>query len=86
MEGASMTSTQHHMHQMLADVVLEDVRLAFSHKKRDSTQVEAVVQFVAGGLLGLLVSWQAELTRLSVDDLDALFRRMAIPAAESVPS
>lgn len=49
-------------------------------------QVEAVVQFVAGGLLGLLVSWQDKLTRLSVDDLDALFRRMAIPAVESVLS
>jgi hypothetical protein len=69
---------------MLADLVREDVDSRVSRKKRDTMQVEAVVQFVAGGLLGLLVSWQEELTRLSVDDLDALFRRMAIPAAESV--
>jgi len=46
--------------------------------------VEAVVQFVAGGLLGLLVSWQERLTRASVDELDRLFRRMAVPAVESV--
>ena len=80
----SGTVFQQHLHRMLADLVREDVDSRVSRKKRDTMQVEAVVQFVAGGLLGLLVSWQEELTHLSVDDLDALFRRMAIPAVESV--
>jgi len=43
-------------------------------------------QFVAGGLLGLLVSWQETLTQVSVDDVDVLFRRMAVPAVERILS
>ena len=82
----SGTLFQHHLHQMLADLVREDVDYAVSRKKRDAVQVETVVQFVSGGLLGLLVTWQDKLPRLSVDDLDELFRRMAIPAVESVLS
>jgi len=82
----SGTVFQHHLHRMLADLVREDVDSSVSPKKRDIMRVEAVVQFVAGGLLGLLVSWQDKLGRLSVDDMNALFRRMAIPAVEGVLS
>ena len=82
----SGTVFQHHLHRMLADLVREDVDSSVSHKKRDIMRVEAVVQFVAGGLLGLLVSWQDKLARFSVDDMDALFRRMAITAVETVLS
>jgi hypothetical protein len=41
---------------------------------------EALVQFLAGSLFGLLMWWLNERTRLSVTEIDALFRRMAIPA------
>ncbi len=82
----SGTVFQHHLHRMLADLVREDVDSSVSPKKRDIMRVEAVVQFVAGGLLGLLVSWQDKLARFSVDDMDALFRRMAITAVETVLS
>ena len=77
---------ERHLHQMLVDLVRSDVDSTASREKRDKVQVEAVVQFVAGGLLGLLVSWQEALTQVSVDDLDALFRRMAVPAVESILS
>jgi len=82
----SGTVFQHHLHRMLADLVREGLDSSVSRKKCDVMQVEAVVQFVAGGLLGLLVSWQDKLARLSVDDMDALFRRMAITAVETVLS
>ena len=82
----SGTVFQHHLHRMLADLVREGLDSSISRKKCDVMQVEAVVQFVAGGLLGLLVSWQDKLARLSVDDMDALFRRMAITAVETVLS
>jgi len=75
---------QHHLHQMLVDLVREDVGTSGSRMARDAMAVEAVVQFVAGGLLGLLVSWQERLTRATVDELDRLFRGMAVPAVESV--
>ena len=80
----SGTVFQKHLHEMLVDLVREDVGAPGSRKVRDANEVEAAVQFVAGGLLGLLISWQDRLSRASVDDLDDLFRRMAIPAVESV--
>lgn len=80
----SGTVFQHHLHEMLADLVREDVRAPGSRSMRDAMQVEAVVQFVAGGLLALVVSWQDRMPKASVDDLDGLFRRMAAAAVESV--
>jgi AcrR family transcriptional regulator len=80
----SGTVFQHHLHQMLVDFVREDVGAPGSRRMRDAMEVEAAVQFVGGGLLGLLVSWQDRMPRASADDLNDLFRRMAIPAAESV--
>jgi tetracycline repressor-like protein len=75
---------ERHLHEMLVDLVRSDIDSTASRKKRNPMQVEAVVQFVAGGLLGLLVSWQEALTHVSVGELNALFRRMASPAVESV--
>jgi hypothetical protein len=43
---------------------------------------DAVVQFTAGGLFGLLMSWLEARTRLTVEEVDALFRRLAAPARE----
>ena len=43
-----------------------------------------MIQLVAGGLIGLVVSWVDETRQLSVEEIDALFRRMAIPAVETV--
>jgi AcrR family transcriptional regulator len=82
----SGTVFQQHLHRMLAELVREDVDSTASRRKRDAVHVQAAVQFVAGGLLGLLVSWQDDLPQVSVVDLDALFRRMAIPAVEAVLS
>jgi len=44
---------------------------------------ETVVQFVAGGLFGLLIWWVDRRMRLSVEEVNALFRRMAIPATKA---
>ncbi len=82
----SGTLFQHHLHRMLVDVVREEVGSVTSRKKPDAMHVEAVVQFVAGGLLGLMVTWRDEMARLTAADLDALFRRMAIPALDAVLS
>ena len=75
---------QRHLHQMLAELIREDVEARAARKKHDPGQVEVVVQFVAGGLLGLLVTWLNEMTRISAAELDDRFRRMAIPAVEAM--
>ena len=80
----SGTAFQQYLHRMLVHLVRDDLQTVGSRKKRDAVQVEAAVQFVAGGLIGLLVSWVDETRQLSLDEIDALFRRMATHAAEAV--
>lgn len=80
----SGTIFETHLRKMIADLVRDDLDALIPRRSRDRVRLEATTQFVAGGLLGLLVSWLNEMPMLSVDDLDALFRRMAIPAAQAV--
>jgi AcrR family transcriptional regulator len=80
----SGTVFQQHLHEMLVDLVREELRGLASRRPRDAMPFEAAVQFVAGGLLGLLVSWQDRMTKVPVDEMEGLFRRMALAAAESV--
>jgi len=80
----SGTVFQRHLHHMLAELIREDVEAHAAGKKLDASQVEAAVQFVAGGLIGLLVTWLNEMTRVSAAELDDRFRRMAITAVEAM--
>ena len=44
---------------------------------------EAVVQFLASALYGLLAWWMDGKMRLSVDEVNDLFKRMAVPAVKA---
>ncbi len=46
--------------------------------------VDAAAQFIAGGLFGLLVWWLSASPRLSVDEVNRLFRGLAIPALRAI--
>jgi hypothetical protein len=48
-----------------------------------SVPTEALVQFISGGLFGLVMWWRGGKTRISVEELDAAFRRLAIPALKA---
>jgi AcrR family transcriptional regulator len=63
---------QQSFHKMLVDLMRDEV-----HRN------EPVARFLAGGLYGLVIWWVDGRMRLTVDEVDALFRRMAIPALES---
>jgi len=80
----SGTAFQQHLHRMLADLVREDLETLVGRKKHDPLEVEAAVQFVTGALIGLLVTWLDRMTRLSAEQLDALFHRMALPAVRAL--
>jgi AcrR family transcriptional regulator len=80
----SGTVFQHHLKRVLADLVREDLSMVGSRRKREPMQTEAVVQFVTGGLLGLLAAWLERMPGVCAADLDLRFRRMAITAAEAV--
>lgn len=79
----SGTLFQQHLHRMVADLVREDVTAVTPGKKRGSAQMEAVVQFVSGGLLGLIVMWLEEMTDVAAADMNARFRKMAIACVQA---
>ena len=70
----------------MIDLVRDEVRAmlpAVSASAQNSI-VEPVVQFLAGGLFGLLRPWAEGKLRLSVDEVNTLFRKLALPALTSV--
>jgi AcrR family transcriptional regulator len=75
---------ERHFRRLLVDLVREDVRAMAPRAGEGSPPLEAVVQYVAGGLLGLLAWWADGKMRISVDDVSALFRRLAIPATRAL--
>lgn len=76
---------QHLLRKLLVKVVREDVREAVQGTVRPVPE-EAVVQFVAGGLFGLMMWWLGSKKRLSVDEVETSFRRLAVPALKAAAS
>jgi len=67
---------------MLLDLVRQDTKAA-ARDEAGSLPSETTVQFVAGGLFGLLIWWLKGKMRLSVEEVNTLFRRLAIPAVKA---
>jgi AcrR family transcriptional regulator len=67
-------------HKMLLDLVREDVKAAAPSADARPPSAEARAQFIAGGLFGLVLWWVDASRRLSVEEVDAAFRRLALPA------
>ncbi len=74
---------QHMFRDILVKVVRDDVRSIVSERGMQQAPDEAVVQFIAGGLFGLLMWWLSGRKRLTAEEVDTLFRRMAIPAVKA---
>ena len=68
---------QHLFHKMLVDVVREDIKALMPQRANGGRLHEAVVQLIAGGLFGLVLWWVDGPMKLSVEEVDALFRRLA---------
>jgi len=62
------------------DVLREDVNAASDRGATNAATIDAVTQFIAGGLFGLLVWWLNASSRWSAAEANALFRRLAMPA------
>lgn len=69
------------MHKLLVDLVRDDVKEMLP--RGDAHTQEALVQFIAGGLFGMLMWWLRGKMRASVEDLNAVFRQLAIPAVKA---
>jgi AcrR family transcriptional regulator len=79
----SGATVQRLLHRILVDMVREDVNATIARSGRSAAQIEALVQFIAGGLFGLLGWWLNLKTPLSVAEVNALFRTLATPALKA---
>jgi AcrR family transcriptional regulator len=70
------------LHRIVLDLVREDVEAVVPDGAGPAT-AEAAVQFIAGGLFGLLTWWLETRARPRAEEMDALFRRLATPALEA---
>ena len=76
---------QHLLHKMLVDLVRDDVKsVAPAKAATGGMPLEAVAQLIAGGLFGLVLWWVDGPAKLSIEDVDALFRRLAMPALKAM--
>jgi len=76
---------QHLLRNLLVKVVREDVREAAKAAVAPVPE-EAIVQFVAGGLFGLMMWWLGGKRKLSVEEVETLFRKLAVPALKAAAS
>jgi AcrR family transcriptional regulator len=79
----SGAAVQRVMHKLTIDLVRDDLKAMADRIDSHAAVTDAVVEFIAGGLFGLLMWWLRGKNRLSVEELNALFRRFAIPAAKA---
>lgn len=71
---------QHVLRKLLRDLMREEVKAMSAERGLSALPAEATVEFLASGLFGLLVWWLNGRMKLSVDEMNAVFRQLAIPA------
>jgi AcrR family transcriptional regulator len=70
------------LHKLLVELIREDVKRTVV-RGDNPVHTEALVHFIAGALVGVLMWWLDGRMRLSVDDVNAYFRRLALPALKA---
>lgn len=71
------------LHRLTIDLVRDDLRAMTDGLDSARAINDAVVEFIAGGLFGLMMWWLSGKARLTVEELNTLFRRFAIPAVKA---
>lgn len=74
------------LHKLLVELIREDVRRTVVRADSSPVQTEALVHFITGALVGVLMWWLDGRMRLSVGDVNAYFRRLALPALKAARS
>jgi AcrR family transcriptional regulator len=74
---------QRHFQRMQVELVREEVKALAPAGSSNAALMEAVAQHVAGALWGLLAWWIDGKRRMTVDEVNDLFRRMALPAVKA---
>ena len=71
------------LNKIMSDLVRDDIKAMARRREDHSVPAEAVVQFVTGGLFGLAMLWATGKLPLSVEEVNALFRRLAMPGVKA---
>jgi AcrR family transcriptional regulator len=79
----SGAAVQRMIYNLLLDLVRDDVKSLASYEETTSLPTEALVQFVAGSFFGLLMWWLNGKMQLSVEEVNRLFRRLALAALKA---
>jgi AcrR family transcriptional regulator len=74
---------QHLLRELLVKVIREDVKALRASQPASPVPDEAVVQFIAGGLFGMMMGWMSGRVKMSVEDMNTTFRRLAIGALKN---
>ncbi len=69
---------QRTLQKLLLDLIREEVELSPS-RKETAIPSEALAQFIAGGLFGLLLWWLNARSPIPVENMNRLFRQLALP-------
>jgi AcrR family transcriptional regulator len=79
MDKQSGAVVQRLLRKLLVDLVRDDVKAATGNSA-SAVRVDAIAQFIAGGLFCLLLWWLDARPRVSAAEVNALFRELAMPA------
>jgi len=71
------------LQKIVIELVRDDVKAMVGGREQKSAPAEAIVQFVTGGLFALAMVWASGRLSLSVDEVDAVFRRLAMPGLKA---
>lgn len=71
------------LQKLLVELVREDVKRTVARADSSPVLTEALVHFIASALVGVLMWWLDGRARLSVDEANAYFRRLALPALKA---
>ena len=71
------------LQKIVVDLVRDDLKAMVGRRDDRSAPAEAVVQFVTGGFFGLAMLWATGKLPVSVEEVNALFRRLATPGVKA---
>lgn len=71
------------LQKIVVDLVRDDLKPMVGRRDDRSAPAEAVVQFVTGGFFGLAMLWATGKLPVSVEEVNALFRRLATPSVKA---
>jgi AcrR family transcriptional regulator len=74
------------LHKMLVDLVRDEVKRLLPSSEATAAPAEAIAQFIGGGVFGLLLWWGNGKMRMPVEEVNALFRRLAVQAVKAATS